>query len=51
MGCGDACPMARADRRVEWNIPDPKHMGTAEFNGVRGLIEMKVRELISELNG
>jgi arsenate reductase (thioredoxin) len=23
MGCGDACPLVRARRREEWNIPDP----------------------------
>src|SRR5580765_7405368 len=24
MGCGDACPLVHAKRRLEWNIPDPK---------------------------
>jgi len=23
MGCGDACPLVRATRREEWQIPDP----------------------------
>src|SRR5262245_28619821 len=31
MGCGDACPMVQAKRRVEWQIPDPKHLSPDEF--------------------
>src|SRR5262245_10077868 len=23
MGCGDACPLVRAQRRIDWQIPDP----------------------------
>ena len=26
MGCGDACPLVLAERREEWNIPDPKEL-------------------------
>ena len=26
MGCGDECPLVRARRREEWQIPDPKHL-------------------------
>jgi protein-tyrosine-phosphatase len=26
MGCGDACPLVRAKRREDWQIPDPKHL-------------------------
>ena len=51
MGCGDACPMLRAERRIDWSIPDPKHMEPAEFDAVRDLIGSKVKELLSELNG
>lgn len=46
MGCGDACPMVRAKRREDWNIPDPKTMPPDEFRAVCDLIEAKVKELL-----
>jgi arsenate reductase len=49
MGCGDACPLVRAARREEWNIPDPKELPDDEFRKVRDLIERKVRELLASL--
>lgn len=49
MGCGDACPFIAAERRVDWQIPDPREMGPEEFRGVRDLISQKVRELLTEL--
>src|SRR5262245_32827478 len=38
MGCGDACPLVKADRREEWNIPDPKELPDHEFRRIRDLI-------------
>jgi arsenate reductase len=49
MGCGDACPWMPAKQFVDWQIPDPKHMGPKEFNEVRDFIEKKVTELICTL--
>ena len=49
MGCGDQCPMLRAGRREDWQIPDPREMPPAEFNQVRDLIGRKVKELLGEL--
>jgi protein-tyrosine-phosphatase len=49
MGCGDECPLVRARRREDWNIPDPKELSADEFRGVRDLIEQKVRALLAEL--
>jgi arsenate reductase (thioredoxin) len=46
MGCGDACPMVRANRREEWDIPDPRTLPPDEFQSVRDLIERKVIELL-----
>jgi protein-tyrosine-phosphatase len=46
MGCGDYCPLVKADRREDWNIPDPKEMTDDGFREVRDLIERKVKELI-----
>ena len=49
MGCGDACPLVSAERRVDWSIPDPKHLTDAEFRVVRDLIERQVLELLASL--
>ena len=49
MGCGDACPLVRARRREEWQIPDPKELPDDEFRKVRDLIEQKVKELLASL--
>jgi len=49
MGCGDECPLVRARRRVDWSIPDPKHMAADEFRRVCEQIEVKVKALLAEL--
>jgi protein-tyrosine-phosphatase len=49
MGCGDACPLVKARRREEWQIPDPKELPDDEFRRVRDLIERKVQELLAKL--
>jgi protein-tyrosine-phosphatase len=49
MGCGDECPLVVAQRRLEWQIPDPKEMPPERFREVRGLIEAKVKELLQSL--
>jgi arsenate reductase (thioredoxin) len=50
MGCGDeGCPLVRAKRHEEWNIPDPKEMAAAQYREVRDLIERKVKELLANL--
>jgi hypothetical protein len=48
MGCGDACPLSKAKRHIDWQIPDPRELPPAEFNQVRDLIERKVKELLAE---
>lgn len=50
MGCGDACPLVKAARREEWQIPDPKELPDDEFRKIRDLIEEKVKALLSTLN-
>jgi protein-tyrosine-phosphatase len=47
MGCGDACPNVPAKRREDWQIPDPRDMGPAEFRAVRDLIGAKVLALLA----
>ena len=49
MGCGDECPTVRAKKRLDWGIPDPKHLPPDEFRKVRDFIAMKVRELAATL--
>lgn len=49
MGCGDACPLVRAERREDWNIPDPKEMPAEQYREIRDLIERKVRELLASV--
>lgn len=49
MGCGDECPLIRAKRREDWDIPDPKDMRLSEFRSIRDLIQSKVKALISQL--
>jgi protein-tyrosine-phosphatase len=49
MGCGDACPLVNAKRRIDWQIPDPRDMPPDEFRKVRDLIGQKVKELLKEL--
>ncbi len=51
MGCGDACPHLPAKHRVDWDLPDPKHMDDAGFRAVRDRIEMLVRALIATATG
>ena len=49
MGCGDECPMLAARRRVDWEIPDPKHLDEPGFDEVRDLVGRKVRDLLDQL--
>jgi protein-tyrosine-phosphatase len=50
MGCGDeGCPLVRARRREEWDIPDPKHLPPDEFRAVADVIEQKVKSLLTQL--
>ena len=49
MGCGDECPLVRAQQREDWQIPDPRDMTPDQFRGVRDLIEQKVKDLLATL--
>ncbi len=49
MGCGDECPLVHTNRRVDWQIPDPKMLPPEEFRAIRDLIETKVVELLRDL--
>ena len=49
MGCGDDCPVVPAARRIDWEIPDPKHMPLSDFRAVRDLVESEVVKLLATL--
>lgn len=49
MGCGDACPSVPAERRIEWDVPDPAGSSREAFVGARDEIERRVRALLGEL--
>ncbi|MGE5279170.1 MAG: arsenate reductase ArsC [Deltaproteobacteria bacterium] len=49
MGCRDACPLAPAVRRIDWDIPDPKGRDAVFFREVRDRIERQVWDLIAEI--
>lgn len=49
MGCGDACPMLRARRREDWNLPDPKHLPPEEYRRVRDDIEARIKTMLASL--
>lgn len=51
MGCGDACPSLPAARRLDWALPDPKHMPLDDFRKVRDEIEARVSALLREIEG
>jgi arsenate reductase (thioredoxin) len=51
MGCGDqGCPLVKAKRHEEWDIPDPKILPPEQFREIRELIRRKVQTLLAELS-
>ena len=50
MGCGDACPHVKAKQRIDWQIPDPKHMNAKEFAVIRDGIKDKIKKLLEDLS-
>lgn len=47
MGCGDACPNLPARNRIDWDLPDPKHLDDDAFRAVRDRIRREVDALLS----
>jgi protein-tyrosine-phosphatase len=48
LGCGDACPQLPARHRVDWDLPDPRHLDDEAFRAVRDQIERRVTDLIAD---
>ena len=49
MGCGDACPVYPGRRYLDWDLADPVGMTSAGVREVRDNIEVRVRQLLREL--
>ncbi|MFC3151727.1 arsenate reductase ArsC [Litoribrevibacter euphylliae] len=45
MGCGDYCPEIDAKEFMDWEIPDPKHLESEQFDVIRDQIKAKVEGL------
>ncbi len=48
MGCVDQCPYVPLEKRIDWNIPDPKGKDKEFFTEVRDLLEQKILQLLKE---
>ena len=47
MGCGDACPTLPAQHRIDWDLPDPKHLDDDGFRAVRDRIRHEIAALLN----
>jgi arsenate reductase len=48
--CDDACPVVPGKRYVNWQLPDPKERPLEEVRAIRDDIELRVDELLAELD-
>jgi arsenate reductase len=51
MGCGDTCPVFPGKRYLDWPVPDPAGLSTAQVRPIREAIDRRVRDLLIELLG
>jgi len=51
MGCGDACPVFPGKRYIDWELPDPAGKSVKDVEPIRDEIDLRVRQLLSELVG
>jgi protein-tyrosine-phosphatase len=49
MGCGEACALVPARKRLDWQIPDPAHQPLEVYRHVRDVIEGSVKVLVEQL--
>ena len=49
MGCRNVCPIISKKKTLEWDIEDPKGKSIEKYRKIRDAIEVKVLELIKEL--
>ncbi len=51
MGCGDECPYLPGQRRLDWDLTDPKNQPVEKVRATREEIERRVRALVADLDG
>jgi arsenate reductase len=49
MGCGDACPIFRGKRYLDWELTDPAGKDIDEVRPIRDEIDARVQGLLREL--
>jgi protein-tyrosine-phosphatase len=49
MGCGDACPIYRGKRYLDWELADPAGRPLEEVRPIRDEIDRRVQGLLAEL--
>lgn len=50
MGCGDACPVYPGRRYLDWELPDPAGLPISEVRAIRDEVEVRVRDLLAEID-
>jgi arsenate reductase len=48
MGCGEACPVVPATRRLEWHVDDPQGQAPERVRAIRDDVRGRVERLIAE---
>ena len=51
MGCGETCPFVPGKRYEDWELEDPKGKDVDVVRGIVDEIDVRVRRLLSELDG
>ena len=49
MGCGDACPIFRGKRYLDWDLEDPAGQGVEAVRPIRDEIKARTQALLGEL--
>lgn len=49
MGCGDACPVLRGKRYLDWELDDPAGRPVEDVRPIRDEIERRVRGVLTDL--
>ena len=49
MGCGDACPIFRGKRYLDWDLEDPAGQGLEAVRPIRDEIKARIQALLTEL--
>jgi protein-tyrosine-phosphatase len=49
MGCLENCPLTPKEKTIEWKSEDPRGQTLEFYRGVRDGIEVKVKELLTEI--